>query len=115
MMGAPVWSVRRSAQSVSHMLARNTSEQRRPRASVRPMPVMSSAARLNDVIRHSASTVNTPSEMLSRMMSVERAPAWWFFMSWQERLSLAWHRRRTAGRGPAAHVPIVSGSRHRVS
>jgi hypothetical protein len=52
------------------MLDRNTSEQRRPMASLRGMPVISSAARLKDVMRHSASTVKTPSEMLSRIASV---------------------------------------------
>jgi hypothetical protein len=39
-------------------------------ASLRRMPVISSAARLKDVIDQSASTVKTPSEMLSKMMSV---------------------------------------------
>jgi hypothetical protein len=34
------------------------------------MPVISSAARLKKVIRQSKSTVNTPSEMLSRIASV---------------------------------------------
>ena len=45
---APLSMVCRSAHSASHMLARNTSEQRRPMASSREMPVISSAARLND-------------------------------------------------------------------
>jgi len=53
------------------MLARNTSAQGFPMASPRDMPVISSAARLNDVILHSPSTVNTPSEMLSRIASVD--------------------------------------------
>jgi hypothetical protein len=52
------------------MLERKTSEQRRPMASVRDTPVMVSAARLKDEMRHSRSTVNTPSDMLSRMASV---------------------------------------------
>ena len=39
-IGWPVLTVWRSAQSVSHMLARNTSEQRRPMASSRGMPVI---------------------------------------------------------------------------
>ena len=39
-------------------------------ASSRGMPVISSAARLKIVIRHSASTVKTPSEMLSSTASV---------------------------------------------
>jgi len=52
------------------MLERKTSEHRRPTASLRDTPVISSAARLNDVMRHSISTVNTPSEMLSRIASV---------------------------------------------
>jgi hypothetical protein len=34
------------------------------------MPVIFSAARLKEVMRHSESTVKTPSEMLSRMASV---------------------------------------------
>ena len=55
---------------VSHMLDRNTSEQSRPMASLRGIPVISSSARLKDVMRHSASTVKTPSEMLSRIASV---------------------------------------------
>jgi hypothetical protein len=66
---APVSIVRRSAQSASHMLARKTSEQRLPIASHRVMLVISSAARLNDVMRHCGSTVNTPSEMLSMIAS----------------------------------------------
>jgi len=41
--------------------ARNTSQQRRPTASCRRMPVICSAARLKKVMRQSASTVNTPS------------------------------------------------------
>jgi hypothetical protein len=52
------------------MLERKTSEHRFPRASPRATPVISSAARLNDVMRHSGSTVKTPSEMLSKMASV---------------------------------------------
>jgi hypothetical protein len=52
------------------MLERKTSEQRRPIASVRDTPVISSAARLNDVMRHIMSTVKTPSEMLSSIASV---------------------------------------------
>ena len=43
---------------------------RRPIASLRDTPVITSAARLNDVMRHSLSTVNTPSEMLSKIASV---------------------------------------------
>ena len=68
--GLPVFRVRRSAHSASHMLERNTSGQSRPIASFRDIPVISSAARLNEVIRHSRSTVKTPSEILSRMASV---------------------------------------------
>ena len=68
--GLPETSVWRSAQSDSHMLDRNTSEQNLPIASSRGMPVISSAARLKEVMRQSPSTVNTPSEMLSRMASV---------------------------------------------
>jgi len=70
MIGFPVFIVRRKAQSASHMLERKTSEQKRPRASFRGIPVISSAARLNEVIRQFRSTVNTPSEMLSRTASV---------------------------------------------
>jgi hypothetical protein len=70
MTAAPVSMVCLKAHSVSHMLARNTSEQRRPMAASRGMPVISSAARLNDETRHSPSTVKTPSEMLSRIESV---------------------------------------------
>jgi hypothetical protein len=55
------------------MLDRKTSEHRRPKASLRGTPVISSAARLNEVTRHSESTVKTPSEMLSRMVPVEAA------------------------------------------
>jgi len=66
----PVFRVRRSAHSASHMLERNTSGQSRPIASFRDIPVISSAARLNEVIRHSRSTVKTPSEILSRIASV---------------------------------------------
>jgi hypothetical protein len=39
-------------------------------ASLREMPVISSAARLKDMMRHSWSTVKTPSDMLSKMISV---------------------------------------------
>jgi hypothetical protein len=53
------------------MLARKTSQQRLPTASSRLTPVIRSAARLNDVIRHSRSTVKTPSLMESRMMPCE--------------------------------------------
>ena len=70
---APVCMVCRRAHSASHMLARNTSEQRRPMASSRATPVICSAPRLKEVMRHSGSTVNTPSEMLSRMESVATA------------------------------------------
>ncbi|MPN13149.1 hypothetical protein SDC9_160469 [bioreactor metagenome] len=71
--GRPDSSVRRSAQAASHMLDLNTSGQGRPIASLRSMPVMASAARLNEVTRHSRSTVKTPSEMLSRIASVDAA------------------------------------------
>ncbi|OPZ89153.1 MAG: hypothetical protein BWY73_01557 [candidate division TA06 bacterium ADurb.Bin417] len=70
MIGLPVFRVFWSAQLASHMLQRKTSEQRRPTASRRGTPVIFSAARLKEVIRHSLSTVKTPSEMLSRMDSV---------------------------------------------
>ena len=52
MTGSPDSMVRRNAQSTSHMLARNTSEQGCPTASCLGTPVISSAARLNEVIRH---------------------------------------------------------------
>lgn len=68
--GLPVRSVSRKEHPGPHMLERNTSEHGRPTASARATPVISSAARLNEAIRHCASTVNTPSEMLSRMASV---------------------------------------------
>jgi hypothetical protein len=55
------------------MLDLKTSQQRRPIASLRFMPVMSSAARLNEVIFQSRSTVKTPSEMLSRIDAVRLA------------------------------------------
>jgi len=55
------------------MLDRKTSEHPFPRASPRRTPVISSAARLNEVILQSPSTVKTPSEMLSRMASVGEA------------------------------------------
>jgi len=70
MTGAPVRMVFLTAHSVSHMLARKTSEHGRPMASRRGIPVISSAARLNEVMRQAASTVNTPSEMLSRIAAV---------------------------------------------
>ena len=65
--GPPVRWVPFRAHSVSQMLAQNTSQQFRPRASERSTPVIRSAAALNDVIRQSRSTVNTPSATESRM------------------------------------------------
>ena len=58
-IGFPFFSVFLKAHSASHMLDLNTSEQSRPNASARVMPVISSAARLNEVTRQFASTVNT--------------------------------------------------------
>jgi len=52
------------------MLDLNTSEQRRPTASERGTPVITSAALLKEVMRHFRSMVKTPSEMLSRIVSV---------------------------------------------
>jgi hypothetical protein len=52
------------------MLARKTSQQGRPNASCAEMPVISSAARLKNVIRQSRSMVKTPSAMLFKMISV---------------------------------------------
>jgi hypothetical protein len=72
--GFPVLNVRLRAQSSPHMLERKTSEQSRPRASWRTIPVISSAARLNEVTRHARSMVKTPSEMLSRIASVGVKP-----------------------------------------
>ena len=58
------------AQVDSQMLARKTSQQGRPIASDAETPVIFSAARLKNVIRHSGSTVNTPSAMLFKIISV---------------------------------------------
>ncbi len=69
-IGSPVSIVRRSTQAVSQIVALKTSAQMRPIASSRGMPVICSAALLKEVIRQSRPTVNTPSAMLSRMMSV---------------------------------------------
>jgi len=70
MTGRPVFSVFCSAHSAPHRLDLNTSAQGRPIASLRDTPVIFSAARLNEVTRHPSSTVNTPSEMLSKIASV---------------------------------------------
>jgi hypothetical protein len=43
-------------------------------------PVISSAARLNEVTTHSMSTVKTPSEMLSRIDSVGDRAAGFMFL-----------------------------------
>ncbi len=59
----------RSTQAPSQMLEWNTSRQRLPRASCAGTPVISAAARLNEVMRQSRSTVNTPSATLSMMVS----------------------------------------------
>jgi len=87
----PVFSVFCRAQSAPHMLERKTSAQRRPSASLRGTPVIFSAARLNEVTRHSPSTVNTPSDMLSKIAFVavgfSVAELWFFrFMadSWNQ-------------------------------
>ena len=69
-IGSPVSIVRRSAHALSQIVALKTSAQSRPTASSRGMPVISSAARLNEVMRQSGPTVKTPSAMLSSMMSV---------------------------------------------
>ena len=68
--GFPLFRVRCRAQSPSHMLDLNTSEQSRPNATLRGIPVISSAARLKEVTGQSGSTVNTPSEMVSSMAPV---------------------------------------------
>jgi len=57
MIGLPVAKVCASAQSAPHRLERKTSEQRRPIASERFTPVISSAARLNEVTSHCLSNV----------------------------------------------------------
>ena len=59
----------RSAHALSQMFARKTSRQGRPTASSRRIPVISSAARLKDMIRQSRSTVKTPSPRESRITS----------------------------------------------
>ncbi|OQA61780.1 MAG: hypothetical protein BWY39_02010 [Spirochaetes bacterium ADurb.Bin269] len=69
--GFPVSRVRRRGHDDSHMFDLKTSKQFLPIASVRSTPVIRSAARLNEVIFQSLSTVNTPSEMLSRMFEVK--------------------------------------------
>jgi len=44
------------------------------------MPVIRSAARLNEAIRHCGSTVKTPSEMLSRIASVDVPAVYGIFL-----------------------------------
>jgi len=64
------------------MLDLKTSEQKLPIASFRFTPVISSAARLKDVISQFSSTVNTPSEMLSKIAEVSCkfiVEAFWFY------------------------------------
>jgi hypothetical protein len=51
------------------MSPRKISRQDRPNAFSSETPVSSAIARLNDVMRQSESTVNTPHPMVSRMMS----------------------------------------------
>ncbi len=60
--------VRSRAQFFSQISARKTSKQKWPMASCAVNPVMAAAARLNEVIRFSASMVKTPSLMHSRIM-----------------------------------------------
>lgn len=64
MTGRPVCSVCWRAQSAPHMLERNTSAHRRPMASARATPVISSAARLNDVTCQSRSSEHTVRDAL---------------------------------------------------
>ena len=68
-MGLPVLIVWRRAQSVSQTSARNISLHFWPRAFLRGIPVISSAARLNEVMHQSKSTVKTPSVIESRITS----------------------------------------------
>jgi hypothetical protein len=84
MTGFPLFSVRCRAHSASHILDLNTSEQSRPNASFRGIPVISSAARLKEVTRQFMSTVNTPSDMLSRIASVGAKNADSLFLSTME-------------------------------
>ena len=60
--------VRRIRQPDSHILARKTSWQGLPMASSFGMPVICSAALLNESMRQFRSTVKTPSAILSRMI-----------------------------------------------
>ena len=64
MTGFPVSIVYRKAQTSPHMLALKISLQGRPIASERETPVISSAARLKQVMCPAASIVKTPSVML---------------------------------------------------
>ena len=66
-MASPRSMVSRRAQCPSHTEARKTARQGWPMASERGIPVMVSAARLNEVMRHCALTVNTPSVIASRI------------------------------------------------
>ena len=67
--GLPVSIVYRRAHASPQMLALNTSWQGRPMASEREKPVISSAARLKQVMRPAASIVKTPSVMLPSTVS----------------------------------------------
>ena len=68
--GLAVRRVSLRAHCSSQMLALKTSQQGFPMASSRVTPVIPCAARLNEVIRQSLSTVKTPSAMESRMIFV---------------------------------------------
>jgi len=68
--GSPVSTVCLREQWLSQILALKTSQHCLPTASSFFMPVIFSAARLNDVIFHSESTVKTPSAMLSSIILV---------------------------------------------
>ena len=66
--GVPVDIVSFRAQAPSQMSALNTCQHGFPRASSGVMPMISAAARLNEVMWNWSSTVNTPSLMESRMV-----------------------------------------------
>ena len=71
------WSMLfRRKHECSQWVARKTRAQRLPMTSLRDQPVMRSAARLNEVIRPSWSTVKMPSGMLSKMIEPIRGSSW---------------------------------------
>jgi hypothetical protein len=64
--------LRRRKQACSQWVVRNTRAHGVPMTSFRSHPVIRSAARLNEVIRPSWSTVKIPSGMLSKMIEPMR-------------------------------------------